>query len=334
MMLESSYLEPLFLQEGQSVTEALQRNIPALLRENHGVGIIGGCYEPGLPIQLISELAVRMLGYASIDEFTSATKNSMSALLYADKLSEEEFAALSKPEETHLRTKNGSLWVRIVKRDVDDRGSILWLISICDMDALYQKELLVDQAMFEKRRQELLQQEQLQKANLLLEQQKAELQEAYTQAQHANSAKSDFLARMSHDIRTPINEIRGLVQIGEYYYDDAEKQKECREKIWNTSGYLLDLVNDVLDMSKAQTGALEWKEEQFVLSDLISEIVTLTDFQAKEHGIKLIAEPWRITHDYLSGGKVQLKRILTNLIGNAIKYNKPKKFSAIVKRAK
>lgn len=105
MMLESSYLEPLFLQEGQSVTEALQRNIPALLRENHGVGIIGGCYEPGLPIQLISELAVRMLGYASIDEFTSATKNSMSALLYADKLSEEEFAALSKPEETHLRTK-------------------------------------------------------------------------------------------------------------------------------------------------------------------------------------------------------------------------------------
>lgn len=139
----------------------------------------------------------------------------------------------------------------------------------------------------------------------------------------ANEVKTDFLRRMSHDIRTPINGIRGLVQIGEYYYDDAEKQKECREKIWNTSGYLLDLVNDVLDMSKAQTGALEWQEEQFVLSDLISEIVTLNDFQAKEHGIKLIAKPWCITHDYLSGGKVQLKRILTNLIGNAIKYNKP-----------
>ena len=323
MMLESSYLEPLFLQEGQSVTEALQRNIPALLRENHGVGIIGGCYEPGLPIQLISELAVRMLGYASIDEFTSATKNSMSALLYADKLSEEEFAALSKPEETHLRTKKGSLWVRIVKRDVDDRGSILWLISICDMDALYQKELLVDQAMFEKRRQELLQQEQLQKANLLLEQQKAELQEAYTQAQHANSAKSDFLARMSHDIRTPINSIIGLLEIAENFSSDTEKLRDIRTKCQTVAWYLLSLVDDVLDMSKLESGEVHLVEGAFRLDELLDQCREIIEPQAAEKDLTFVMENRLEKEDCaLISSSTHLRQILTNLLSNAVKYNR------------
>ena len=323
MMLESSYLEPLFLQEGQSVTEALQRNIPALLRENHGVGIIGGCYEPGLPIQLISELAVRMLGYASIDEFTSATKNSMSALLYADKLSEEEFAALSKPEETHLRTKKGSLWVRIVKRDVDDRGSILWLISICDMDALYQKELLVDQAMFEKRRQELLQQEQLQKANLLLEQQKAELQEAYTQAQHANSAKSDFLARMSHDIRTPINSIIGLLEIAENFSSDTEKLRDIRTKCQTVAWYLLSLVDDVLDMSKLESGEVHLVEGAFRQDELLDQCREIIEPQAAEKDLTFVMENRLEKEDCaLISSSTHLRQILTNLLSNAVKYNR------------
>ena len=323
MMLESSYLEPLFLQEGQFVTEALQRNIPALLRENHGVGIIGGCYEPGLPIQLISELAVRMLGYASIDEFTSATKNSMSALLYADKLSEEEFAALSKPEETHLRTKKGSLWVRIVKRDVDDRGSILWLISICDMDALYQKELLVDQAMFEKRRQELLQQEQLQKANLLLEQQKAELQEAYTQAQHANSAKSDFLARMSHDIRTPINSIIGVLEIAENFSSDTEKLRDIRTKCQTVAWYLLSLVDDVLDMSKLESGEVHLVEGAFRLDELLDQCREIIEPQAAEKDLTFVMENRLEKEDCaLISSSKHLRQILTNLLSNAVKYNR------------
>ncbi len=138
----------------------------------------------------------------------------------------------------------------------------------------------------------------------------------------ANEVKTDFLRRMSHDIRTPINGIRGMVQIGEYYYDDPEKQKECREKIWDASGYLLDLVNDVLDMSKLQTGELDWKDEPFVMTELLEEVMTFMSFQAKEHGINLSATPWKIEHANLYGGKIQLKRILMNLITNAIKYNK------------
>lgn len=152
---------------------------------------------------------------------------------------------------------------------------------------------------------------------------KQEKERLANDAIRANEVKTDFLRRMSHDIRTPINGIRGMVQIGEYYYDDPEKQKECREKIWGASGYLLDLVNDVLDMSKLQADEMEWKDEQFVFTDLLNEIMTLMSFQAKEHGITMSAEPWSITHDNLWGGKVQLKRIFMNLITNAIKYNKP-----------
>lgn len=139
----------------------------------------------------------------------------------------------------------------------------------------------------------------------------------------ANKAKADFLRRMSHDIRTPINGIRGLVEIGEYYYDDPERQKDCREKIWNVSEYLLDIVNDMLDMNKLSTEDPEWKDEQFSITELFEEVVAFTCVQAKELGITFTSETKNIEHDYLIGGKVQLKRIFTNLISNAIKYNKP-----------
>ena len=142
------------------------------------------------------------------------------------------------------------------------------------------------------------------------------------EAIRANEAKTDFLRRMSHDIRTPINGIRGMVKIGEYYYDDLEKQKECREKIWDASGYLLDLVNDVLDMNKLTTSGPVWRDEFFVMTELLDEIESFTAVQAKETGITLTITH-DITHDYLFGGKLQFKRVLTNLIGNAIKYNRP-----------
>lgn len=94
MMLESGYWEPLFIKEPQTVTEKLQESIVALLRANHEVGIIGGYCEKGLPISLISELTVKMLGYDSSEEFEAAANNSMTALLYENELTEEKFFAL------------------------------------------------------------------------------------------------------------------------------------------------------------------------------------------------------------------------------------------------
>lgn len=324
MMLESGYQEPLFIDETQPFTDTLQESIPALLRENHGVGIIGGHYDEGMPISLISELALRMLGYGSPEEFEADTGNSMSALLYEKTFSEERFAGLAGSEETHMRAKKGSLWVRIVKKDLEDNGKKLWLVSVCDMDALYQKELLVDQIMFEKRRQELVQQEQLKKANFLLEQQKAELQEAYTQAQHANTAKSDFLARMSHDIRTPINSIIGLLEIAEHFSSDTEKLKDIRMKCQTVAWYLLSLVDDVLDMSKLESGEVHLVEGAFRLDELLDQCREIIAPQAEEKLIDFSVENKVEADDCtLVSSSTHLRQILTNLLSNAVKYNRP-----------
>ena len=325
MLLESTYQEPLFIQENQPVTETLQESIPALLRGNHGVGIIGGYYKPGLPICLISELALRMLGYDSAEEFEKAVDCSMTALLYENKLSSKQFTELSGSEETHLRGKDRSLWVRILKQDVEDGDQKLWLISVCDMDALYQKELLVDQIMFEKRRQEILQQEQLRKANMLLEQQKEELQEAYTQAQYANTAKSDFLARMSHDIRTPINSIIGLLEIAEHFSSDTEKLRDIRTKCQTVAWYLLSLVDDVLDISKLESGEVHLVEGAFRLDELLEQCHDIIAPQAEEKGITFVVENRVEKEDCaLVSSSTHLRQILTNLLSNAVKYNSPK----------
>lgn len=323
MMLESGYQEPLFLQSTQEVTEKLQESIPALLRENHGVGIVGGYYEEGLPICLISELAVKMLGYDTSEEFEEATQCLMSALLYEKKMSSDAFADIEDSAETHLKGKKESLWVRIVKKDIVDQGHKMWLISICDMDALYKKELLVDQIMFEKRRQELIQQEQLRKANYLLEQQKIELEEAYQQAQNANSAKSDFLARMSHDIRTPINSIIGLLEIAEHFSSDTEKLRDIRTKCQTVAWYLLSLVDEVLDMSKLESGKIHLVEGAFRLDELLDQCREIIAPQAEEKGITLVVENHLEKEECaLISSSTHLRQILTNLLSNAVKYNR------------
>ncbi len=150
----------------------------------------------------------------------------------------------------------------------------------------------------------------------------AQVKRLADEAMRANEAKTDFLRRMSHDIRTPINGIQGLVRIGNYYADDLEKQKYCREKVMETSGYLLELVNDILDMSKLDSGELMWKNEHFNVEKLLGEVVSMMSYQAAEHGIALNYEKGEIQSPCLYGGAVPLKRICVNLLGNAIKYNK------------
>ena len=148
-----------------------------------------------------------------------------------------------------------------------------------------------------------------------------ELDRLAAEAIRANEAKTDFLRRMSHDVRTPINGIRGMIKIGDYYAEDLEKQKECREKVWKASGYLLDLVNGVLDMTKLDAKEVVWRDEYFSVSDLINEIGSVTGYQARERGVNLTVKAENIEHDKLFGAATLLKRICTNLITNAINYN-------------
>ena len=154
------------------------------------------------------------------------------------------------------------------------------------------------------------------------EEYKDQLREAARVARNANQAKTEFLQRMSHDIRTPINGIRGLVEIGNHYANDLAKQTECREKIWEASGFLLDLVNEVLDMGKLSSGEVTLEEIPFDLRELRNEVVGIVSQQAKARGIEIIFKKEDLPHPCLIGSPVHVKRILLNVLGNAVKYNK------------
>lgn len=146
--------------------------------------------------------------------------------------------------------------------------------------------------------------------------------EALAEAKRANQAKSEFLSNMSHDIRTPINGILGMLAICEKS-DDLEKQKECRAKIRVSAEHLLSLINDVLDISKLESGEFSLAEEPFDICDVLENCMTILAPKAEELEVHL-EEEIHLEHRRLIGSPLHLRQILINIIGNAIKYNKPK----------
>ena len=153
-----------------------------------------------------------------------------------------------------------------------------------------------------------------------------ELLKAAKKAEAANIAKTEFLQRMSHDIRTPINGIIGMVEVGDHYSDDIEKQADCREKIKYASKTLLELVNEVLDMSKLESGEVVLEEVGFNIDQLSDETVVIFEEVAKERNIQIIKEGRSIAQPYLIGSPTHVKRVLMNVLSNAIKYNRDNGF--------
>ena len=151
---------------------------------------------------------------------------------------------------------------------------------------------------------------------------RAQLKEAARRAESANRAKTQFLQRMSHDIRTPINGIQGMVEIGEYYKDDPEKQSQCRQSIRESARLLLELVNEVLDMGKLESGEIVLEERPFDLIALLDSVGGLPEQSAAARGIRVDRKPWEVQHTALIGSPVYLKRLLMNVYSNAVKYNK------------
>ena len=150
---------------------------------------------------------------------------------------------------------------------------------------------------------------------------RGQLMESAKKAEQANRAKTEFLQRMSHDIRTPINGIRGMIEIANYYKDDPDKQTECRKKIWDASGLLLELVNEVLDMGKLESGEIMLEEREFDLKELLDSVGVVVDKQARERGITIITDGYPVEHRCLLGSPLHLRRLLMNIISNAVKYN-------------
>ena len=151
---------------------------------------------------------------------------------------------------------------------------------------------------------------------------KAELLIAAKKAEAANEAKTEFLQRMSHDIRTPINGICGVLNVADHYADDMKKQTECRAKVKEASHLLLELVNDVLDMSKLESDEVILEEIPFNLSSIFREVFVVIEQIAAEQNIRIAWEKKEIIHRNLIGSPGYVKRVMMNILSNAVKYNR------------
>lgn len=153
-----------------------------------------------------------------------------------------------------------------------------------------------------------------------LEQMNIALENALKEAEAANKAKSTFLSNMSHDIRTPMNAIMGMTSIGLSHIDEKARVQDCLLKIKTASSHLMSLVNDVLDMSRIDSGRLTLNEEEFSFADLIHDIAVIMRPQAVQKSQKLQIEIGQIYEENLLGDPLRLRQILVNIIGNAVKY--------------
>lgn len=155
------------------------------------------------------------------------------------------------------------------------------------------------------------------------EQSKSKLRDALKEAERANEAKSDFLSRMSHDIRTPLNAVIGMVDIAKKNCGDAAKVDECLRQISSSSHYLYLLINDILDMSKIENGKLELYEDQFILGEFVENICTIIGPLAADRQHSLIVNDKGIVHHKVEGDALRLQQLLINIVSNAVKYTNP-----------
>ena len=161
---------------------------------------------------------------------------------------------------------------------------------------------------------------------------KAELLIAAKKAEAANEAKTEFLQRMSHDIRTPINGICGMVNMADHYADDMEKQTEYRIKVKEASNLLLELVNDVLDMSKMESDEIVLEEIPFNLSSISREVFVVIEQMAAEANIQIVWEKKEIIHRDFIGSSEYVKRVMMNILSNAVKYKRENGYIYIIYR--
>ena len=151
-------------------------------------------------------------------------------------------------------------------------------------------------------------------------QQEMALKAAFDAAEAANRAKTDFLSNMSHDIRTPMNGIIGMTAIAAAHIDDKERVQDCLKKTTQASKHLLSLINEVLDMSKIESGKVDLVEEEFNLSDLIDNLLTMTNAQIAAHRHELSVNISGVAHEAVVGDSLRIQKVFTNLMSNAVKY--------------
>lgn len=146
------------------------------------------------------------------------------------------------------------------------------------------------------------------------------LKEAYQAAEQANQAKTEFLSNMSHDIRTPMNAIMGMTAIAEMHLDDSNRIRSCLEHIQKSSKHLLGLINEVLDMSRVESGKISLSEEAFELQDLMDELASVIKGNMEMHHHAFEIQRDNIRHESVLGDSLRIQQVVLNILNNAVKY--------------
>lgn len=296
-MASKSYYEESIYYNGinETLLREVNYSIQTLLKMNRGVGVIGGFYVEGLPICMISSLALDMLDYQNFDEYKEQTDEKLLNLiaLKDTKLFEvEEFQQWNGEKQLYFYTAAGTtLWVRIYKDEISlDSGERIWLITVNDMDEVHKRELY--------------------------------LVEAKEMVELAGQAKNSFLSRMSHDIRTPLNGIMGMVQIAKDHIEEPDTVMKSLYKLEKAGRQLELLIGEILDMTKLEGNRVELLHEPFNLYDALEDICNNLHFQAEERCIKITGIHFNEKHDEVIGSITHVRRIIENVLGNAVKYNR------------
>lgn len=228
---------------------------------------------------------------------------------YFETLNAENLLARFAKGETHVWVK---YWTKtalfepmlaeqhVVMYQDDETGDVLAISYVIDLTKDYKKNQYKEE----------------------LEKSRKEMEQALESARKANKAKTSFLHNMSHDIRTPINGIIGMLSIIKKRENDPERIKDCLAKIEDSSKLLLSLVNDVLDIAKLESDATE-NNKSINLDQVCAEITDAVVFQAEQAGLHVTGEHDDYHDVYVWGNALYLKKILMNLFTNSIKYNKP-----------
>ena len=293
-MIKSFYEEPIFSSDFQRKDlQIIDKSIQQLLEKNNGVGVVGGFYTPGLPVGIVSELALHSLGCHEDEVFGSGH-----TMQFADCFAEdcdlrdlENFRRFKGKRTLCLHTRDGGRrWFYLCKgeKQLPD-GRVMWLLTLCDCNALHKREKW--------------------------------LVEARNSAEAANKAKSSFLSRMSHDIRSPLNGILGMAKIAYDNAENPEKVRDTMEKLTAAGHQLETLINDVLDISRMESGRMRITHEPFDLYELLARCGDTLHTQAVRMQLTCHVN-FNQRHSHVIGSPLHVQRIIANISSNAVKYNR------------
>lgn len=282
-------------------------------REYHLINAIGSIYRVNIVISLEDATWEAILDLKELRKILEPFPNAID-MLENYKLKrvlepyQEEFSKFICLETMEERLKSQKFIGFSYENVKHEYAQMLLIPATNNTDGKLKKVILVIRDVTQQKKKEMAYQE--------------ELRQIVQEAKEANEAKSDFLRRMSHDVRTPINGIRGLVNIGRASVGDRSKVMYCFDKIMRSSDFLLDMVNNILNMSKIENGRIRLEEKSFDLKDLLDEANAIMESQAVECGITFRSDDIVIEHSHLIGSPTHLQQIIQNVIVNAIKYNK------------